>query len=518
MNTSDSKQVASLASSLRREASESRRVPKHVVIIPDGNRRWATKHGLSPIEGHKKGLDAALKVVRGSRNLGVKILTLWGFSTENWNRPSVEVRYLMRLYSWFFKKHLKELIKEGVKFNWLGRRDRVPKTLKQILEKIEAATAKNTKYILNIAIDYGGHEELIRAFRKILAKKVNILARAETLPYDLNADLLMTSYLDNLPFNLRAEKQQAIFKIQTALIQGFRKLMMKENFTEFQCPKIVAGATEGGANVFEINYFGKRAFLAQSPQFYKQIMTGVFERVFSVGNVYRAEEHDTSRHINEYTSLDFEMGFIEDYRDVMKMTEATIKAMIENVKANCGAELKLLKATLPVFLNEISSLKLKEAQKILEQEFNEQDASKEPDLEPHQEKMIGEYAKKKFNSDFIFITHYPVEKRPMYTMEDEADPGFTKSFDLLFRGTEIVTGGQRIHDYEQLKTNMIKFGLNPDGYQYYLQAFKYGMPPEGGIGMGLERVTWQLLGLDNIKQATLFPRDCVRIDEPLSKK
>ena len=166
MNKSDSKQL----------------VPKHVVIIPDGNRRWAKKHGLSPIEGHKRGLDAALKVVRGSRNLGVKILTLWGFSTENWNRPSVEVRYLMRLYSWFFKKHLKELIKEGVKFNWLGRRDRVPKTLKQILEKIEAATAKNTKYILNIAIDYGGHEELIRAFRKILAKKVK--------PKDINEELV----------------------------------------------------------------------------------------------------------------------------------------------------------------------------------------------------------------------------------------------------------------------------------------------------------------------------------------
>src|SRR3989337_33100 len=138
-------------------------LPNHVVIIPDGNRRWAKKHGLAPIEGHKRGLETALKVVRGSRNLGVKILTLWGFSTENWNRPSVEVRYLMRLYTWFFRKYLKELIREGVKFNWLGRRDRGPKTLKQNLEMIEAKTAQNTKYILNIAIDYGGHEELIEA-------------------------------------------------------------------------------------------------------------------------------------------------------------------------------------------------------------------------------------------------------------------------------------------------------------------------------------------------------------------
>ena len=388
---------------------------------------------------------------------------------------------------------------------------------KELLKDLRPEFVLEIEGVINERNAKQKNEELATGGVEILAKKINILARAETLPYDLNADLLMASYLDNLPFNLRAAKQQAIFKIQTALIQGFRKLMMKENFTEFQCPKIVAGATEGGANVFEINYFGKRAFLAQSPQFYKQIMTGVFERVFATGNVYRAEEHDTSRHINEYTSLDFEMGFINDHRDVMKMAEITIRTMIDNVKLNCGAELKLLKATLPIFSDEIPSLKLREAQIILENEFGEKNATKEPDFEPHQEKMIGEYAKKKFNSDFIFITHYPVEKRPMYTMEDEADPGFTKSFDLLFRGTEIVTGGQRIHDYEQLKSNMIKFGLKPDGYQYYLQAFKYGMPPEGGIGMGLERVTWQLLGLDNIKQATLFPRDCVRIDEPLSK-
>ncbi|KKS02754.1 di-trans,poly-cis-decaprenylcistransferase [Candidatus Curtissbacteria bacterium RIFCSPHIGHO2_12_41_11] len=152
------------------KSSSRKAVPQHVIIIPDGNRRWAKKHGLAPIEGHKKGLETALKVVRGSRNLGVRILTLWGFSTENWSRPSVEVKYLMKLYSWFFKKHLGELIKEGVKFNWLGRRDRVPKTLKQILEKIEKATAKNTKYILNIALDYGGHEELINAFKKIVKK------------------------------------------------------------------------------------------------------------------------------------------------------------------------------------------------------------------------------------------------------------------------------------------------------------------------------------------------------------
>lgn len=352
---------------------------------------------------------------------------------------------------------------------------------------------------------------------ELLAKEVKVLAEAETLPYDLNADLNMDVYLDNMPFNLRADKQRAIFKIQTALAQGFRKHLMTNGFTEFQSPKIVAGATEGGANVFTIDYFGKKAYLGQSPQFYKQIMVGIYERVFCTGNVYRAEEHDTSRHINEYTSLDFEMGFIEDFNDVLVMGYATLATMMNEVKDTCAAEIKLLGVELPEFVNPCPQMKLKEAQKILEDEYGEKGIMDEPDLEPHQEKQICEYAKKKWNSDFLAITHYPVSKRPMYTYEDPADPGFTGSFDILFRGTEIVTGGQRINEYEKLKANMVKFGLKPEGYNYYLQAFKYGMPPEGGIGMGLERVTWRLLGLDNIKQATLFPRDSARIDEPLTK-
>lgn len=352
---------------------------------------------------------------------------------------------------------------------------------------------------------------------EVLAKEFKILARADTLPYDLDSELHMEAYLDNLPFNLRAEKQRAIFKVQAALVEGFRKFMLKNDFIEFQCPKIVSGATEGGANVFKIDYFGHPAYLAQSPQFYKQIMAGVYERVFTVGNVYRAEEHDTSRHINEFASLDFEMGFIKDYRDVMKMAAGAISAMMATVGKNCAGELKLLKATLPAMTKKVPALKLKKAQKILEDEFEQKNCSNEPDLEPHQERMIGEYAKRQFNSDFIFITHYPVEKRPMYTFEDPKDKGFTASFDLLFRGAEIVTGGQRINDYEKLKNNMVKFGLNPENFQFYLQAFRYGMPPEGGIGMGLERVTWQLLGLDNIKKATLFPRDQARIDDVLNK-
>ena len=350
---------------------------------------------------------------------------------------------------------------------------------------------------------------------ELLAKEIKVLSTAETLPYDLEADLNMETYLNLLPFNLRAPRQRAIFKIQSALIEGYRQFLLQNGFTEFQCPKLVGGATEGGANVFHVDYFGKKAFLAQSPQFYKQMMVGVFERVFTTGNVYRAEEHDTNRHINEYTSLDFEMGFIRDYTEVAEMVYGVIRAMIEKVKEWCPQEIKLLGVVLPEMPEAAHMMKLKEAQKILEDEFGEKGATKEPDFEPHQEKMVGEYAKKNFNSDFVFITHYPTKKRPMYTMPDPENPEFTLSFDLLFRGTEIVTGGQRIHDYEMLRNNMIKFGLQPEQFEYYLSAFKYGMPPEGGMAVGLERMTWQLLQLDNIKKATLFPRDKSRIDEML---
>ncbi|MBT4722140.1 aspartate--tRNA(Asn) ligase [Candidatus Falkowbacteria bacterium] len=353
---------------------------------------------------------------------------------------------------------------------------------------------------------------------ELLAKEIKVLAEAQTLPYELGSDIHMDTYLENLPFNLRSEKATAVFKIQSALIAGYRKKLDEKDFTEFQCPKIVAMATEGGANVFNVDYFGHKAYLAQSPQFYKQKMVSVFERVYTTGSVYRAEEHDTNRHINEYTSLDFEMGFIKNQNDVMEMIYSVIKSMMDEVKATCQDEIKLLEVTMPEFPENPPQMKLKEAQKVLEDEYGEKGATKEPDFEPHQEKLMGEYTKKKFKSDFLFVTHYPVEKRPMYTMPDAEDPGYTMSFDLLFRGMEIVTGGQRIHDYDMLVESMKKFKLDPKDFEYYLMAFKYGMPPHGGIGMGLERVTWQLLGLDNIKQATLFPRDRVRIDEPLSKK
>jgi len=344
---------------------------------------------------------------------------------------------------------------------------------------------------------------------------IEILSSAEEMPFDKDEDMNIDTHLDNLPLTLRSEKHKAIFKVQAHIVQAFRGFLRKENFTEVQIPKIVGGDAEGGAGVFEVDYFDKKAYLATSPQLYKQIMVGVFERVFVTTNVYRAEKHSTTRHLNEYTTLDFEMGFIKDHMDIMIMQENLLKYIVKHLQENCEKEFELLGAEIPV-VESIPSLKLVEAQEILKKEYDE-DCVGEPDLEPQHERWLSEYAKKKYNSDFIFITHYPVKKRPFYTYEDEDDKGFTKSFDLLFRGVEITTGGQRINDYKTLVENIEKWGMDPEKFSFYLQAFRYGMPPEGGIGMGLERLTAKLLNLDNVKEATLFPRDLNRIDTLLSK-
>lgn len=347
------------------------------------------------------------------------------------------------------------------------------------------------------------------------AKVVTVLATAQPLPFDATSDLGLDTYLDHLPYTLRTARARAIFKIQGEIIEAFRAFLRGQGFTEFQAPKIVAGSTEGGANVFTIDYFGKPAFLAQSPQFYKQIMVGVFERVFTVGNVYRAELHATTRHLNEYTSMDLEMGFIRDHQDVMRVENDFLAYLVDHVARTCAAELELLRATLPAVPKDIPAVKLREAQEILGKEFGIACIG-EPDLEPEHERKLCEWSAKTHGSDFLFVTHFPTSKRPFYTMPDPADPNFTLGFDLLFRGIEITTGGQRIHDHAMLRNNIAKWGLNPDHFAYYLEAFQYGMPPEGGLAIGLERLTAKFLGIENVKEATLFPRDIARIDERLS--
>ena len=315
--------------------------------------------------------------------------------------------------------------------------------------------------------------------------------------------------LEHRPLSLRNSKVQAIFKIESELIWAFRQFLKQRGFTEIFTPKIVASGTEGGAELFKVEYFEKTAYLAQSPQFYKQIMVGVFERVFEVGHVYRAEKHDTSRHLNEYLSLDYEMGFIDDEQDVIAVEIELLKHMFSHTKKVCGAELELWGAEVPEF-DTIPQITLKNALQLLEEKYGKRAKSK-ADLDPEGEMLICKYFKEETGTELVYITHYPTSKRPVYTMPDDKDPEVTRSFDLLFKGLEVTTGSQRIHDYAMLVKNMEKFGLKPEDFDFYLQVFKYGMPPHGGLAIGAERLTKQLLDLPNIRMAALFPRDRTRI-------
>lgn len=266
----------------------------------------------------------------------------------------------------------------------------------------------------------------------------------------------------------------------------------------------------GGANIFRLDYFGKKAFLAQSPQFYKQTMVGVFERVYEVAPVFRAEKHATQRHLNEYTSLDFEMGYIDSFADVMEMEQGFLQYLMELLRTEYAAELALLGVELPD-VTCIPAVRFDEVKRLAAEKYGYQ--IRDPyDLEPEEEHHIGRYAKEEWGSDFVFVTHYPSRKRPFYAMDDPADPRFTLSFDLLFRGLEVTTGGQRIHDYAQQVAKMEARGMDPAEFESYLMIHKHGMPPHGGLGIGLERLTMQLCGLDNVRKACLFPRDRTRLE------
>lgn len=346
---------------------------------------------------------------------------------------------------------------------------------------------------------------------------LEVLSRAQELPFELGSEVNLDTYLDYLPFTLRSERSRHIFLLQETIIQAFREGLKAENFVEFQAPALVGGDAEGGAAAFEINYYyDKKAFLATSPQFYKQIMAGVYERVFTTPKIFRGEKHSTSRHLSEYSSLDFEMGFINDHTDVMTVLEKVVRNIVRRANEMHREMFKIFKTESPLLAEKIPVLKLKKAQEILEKEFSIKCLG-EPDLEPEHERVICGWAKARHHSDFVFVTHYPVSKRPFYTYEDEDDKGFTKSFDLLFRGLEITTGSQRIHDYDVLVEKIKSRGLDPEKFSFYLQAFKYGMPPHGGSATGLERLTARMLKLPNIKEATLFPRDLNRIDTRLSE-
>ena len=312
------------------------------------------------------------------------------------------------------------------------------------------------------------------------------------------------------PISLRNVRERAKFKIQEGIVRGFRDFLFQEGFTEIRTPKIGAKGAEGGANMFRLEYFHRPAVLAQSPQFYKQMMVGVFDRVFEAAPVFRAEKHNTKRHLNEYTSLDFEMGYIDGFEDIMAMETGFLQYTMDLLQKDYAKELKMLNVVLPK-VDKIPTVRFDEAKKLVSEKYNRQ--IKNPfDLEPEEEVLISQYFKEEHDADFVFVTHYPSKKRPVYAMDDPADPTYTLSFDLLFRGMEITTGGQRIHDYNMFIQKIEDRGMTTEGMEQYLSAFKHGMPPHGGLGLGLERLTMKLLGEENVRETTLFPRDLSRLE------
>ena len=323
----------------------------------------------------------------------------------------------------------------------------------------------------------------------------------------VNCDL--STKLDYRPVTLRNPKERAIFKLQEGIQRGFREYLSSQGFTEIHSPKINFAGAEGGTNVFKLDYFGKQVYLAQSPQLYKQAMVAVYERVFEIAPVFRAEHHDTSRHLNEYISMDFEMGFIDSFEDIMNMEVGVLKYIMQLLKTEYQNEVELLHIEIPE-IKEVPVLKFMEAKEIIMKKFKYQPSDMK-DFDPEEEQILGKYAKKQFNSDFIFITHYPSKKRPFYTLDDPEDPEYTLSFDLLFRGLEITSGGQRVHDYREQVAKMEKLGMNPEEFATYLMLHKYGAPPHGGLGLGLERLTMHLLGAKNVREAAMFPRDINRV-------
>ena len=333
-------------------------------------------------------------------------------------------------------------------------------------------------------------------------------SRATTPPVELWRPCLNASLptlLDHAPVLGRHRAQQAIWRLAAASLRGFRRTLDEQDFTEIQTPKLVGSSTESGANVFGVDYFGRSAYLAQSPQFYKQIMVGVFERVYETGPVFRAEPHDTVRHLAEYVSLDAEIGFITDHRDVLSVLRDVVAGMVAEIRRTAAEDAKLAGADLPEVPDEIPIVHFRDALGLVGADPDE------PDLAPEQERQLGRWAKQKFRSDFLAVEGYPTNKRPFYTHPQPDDPYWTNSFDLIFRGVELVTGGQRLHEYGDYERALADRDEPAELYESYLQTFRHGMPPHGGFALGLERWTARLIEADNIRRTTLFPRDLHRL-------
>lgn len=380
--------------------------------------------------------------------------------------------------------------------------------------EIDGLTKTDIKDAMVVEVTGNVHEEP-RAEHgfEVVVTGIKILAKpAEQLPVPLGKKYMGLSLDVDLPLRpitLRHPRKRAVFRIQAAIADGFSEYMMKQGFTRIHTPKIVSSGAEGGANIFKLDYFGQQAYLAQSPQFYKQYTAGIFGRVFEVGNVYRAERHNTSRHLNEYIGLDFEMAYIDSMYDVMAMETGMLKYMMEYLNNHVKTELELLNVQLPV-IDTIPTITFAEAKEIMQEKFGHKSKNRY-DLNPDEEVMLCKWAKEEHNSEFCFVTHFPSAKRPFYAMDDKENPKLALSFDLLFRGLEITTGGQRINDYNEQIQKLRDRDMDETLFEAFTMMHKYGMPPHGGLGIGLERLTMQLLGQQNVRDASMFPRDMTRL-------
>lgn len=373
---------------------------------------------------------------------------------------------------------------------------------------IVGSVKKRPEHMINPKIASGTVE--------VEALKLEILSVAETLPFDMGGEELnleLPTLLDYRSLTLRHSKIRPIFEVQDTVLEGFKKVSRELDCVEVVVPTIAASSTEGGAEVFKMDYYGHKAFMTQSPQLYKQMMVPVFERVFTVAHAYRAEPSVTTRHLAETTQIDFEFGFV-DFEKLLGLFEDIMTKTLKHVEEKCISQFESLN-TKPLAFGKIPRLTLREAQEVIYEEFGRDNRS-EKDLTPQDEVDICEWSLKKYNSDLVTITHFPTKKRAFYTMPDPEDPEFSLSYDLLFRGVEVMSGSVRIHNYDQLMSAIVDRKLDPANFGMYLQAFKYGMPPEGGFSFGLERITMKILGLENIREASLFPRDMERVDERFS--
>lgn len=347
---------------------------------------------------------------------------------------------------------------------------------------------------------------------EISAQDVEVLSKAAELPFDMGGkdlDLQLPTLLDFRSLTLRHLKVKAIFKVQASILEGFRKICKELDCIEIVVPEIAASSTEGGAEVFKIDYFEHKAFLTQSPQLYKQMLVPVFERVFTIAHAFRAEPSVTTRHLAVSTQLDLEFGFV-DFNELLDLLEKVGIETLKYAQEECKDIFKEWNLEKIAF-GKIPRLTLREAQEVIYKEYR-RDNRKEKDLTPQDEFDICKWAKEKHQSDFAIITHFPTQAKPFYTKPDPQNPEYSLSYDLLFRGVEVMSGSQRINNYEQLVDSIKSRGMDPKNFELYLQAFKFGMPPEGGFSFGLERMTMHILALSNIREASLFPRDMERVD------